>query len=408
MEKCFYDYQKNRYSIIEQYADNYYFIKGDKSGKYYIVEDDDSFQATRKPLKSVFNKYDSKSMYDIQGLFGEGLPGAEAAEQWKDFKQEVYMLVQEQLWRDEQFKREEEAKKRGWRYISAFESNFDDKTGQLIISDKETGREFGVVTQEPHIDFSSFNKEDQSFYGEMWVSGYNSEFGDTDFATKNADGGMMSYRRCDELFTSSSPENRSHVFTEDLCQNIVNAILNDANSEKFSPFISRAFAELQFMEILEIPLESNTLLGDVKKLHYDYIEISNRIEENLTKAIAEKKKKIVNEINTFCEKKELPLYVVQTGVALERETPITLQKDDGWELEAIRFIDPQLKKPMYQVEAVYDNEYSQQRERLIMGTCKEADILRLTNKSTSTFVNAISDNAMSSKEAQNRATNIMQ
>ena len=93
---------------------------------------------------------------------------------------------------------------------------------------------------------------------------------------------------------------------------------------------------------------------------------------------------------------------------MERETPITLQKDDGWELEAIRFIDPQLKKPMYQVEAVYDNEYSQQRERLIMGTCKEADILRLTNKSTSTFVNAISDNAISSKEAQNRATNIMQ
>lgn len=409
MEKCFYDYQKNRYTIVEQYGDDYFFIKNDKSGKYYIVEKDDDFQATKKPLKSVFNKYDEKVMYDIQGIFGEGLAEAEAYGQWKDFKQEVYNVAQEQLWRDDQLKREEEAIKRGWRHINSFESTFDKNTGNLIIQDTETGRDFSVTSQEPRIDFSTFNKEDCRFYGEMWVSGYNAEFGDTNFATKNADCGMTSYWRCDELFTSTSKENRSHVFTEDVCRNIIQATLQDNPNDPFNPYINRASAELQFMEILEIPLEANSLLGDVRELGYDYLSISDRVEENMPKMIDEKKEKVKEGVNEFFIENEVPLYVTQSGVVLDRENAVLLRDGEDWKLEAIKFTDPQLGKAMYQMEAVFENDYLQRTDRMVLGTCKESDILRLQNKQNNSFIDDIAGNAVSSKSnLQNNAKNIME
>lgn len=411
MKDCLYDYQKERYSILDKYADNYYFIKNDKTGKCLIIEADGEFLSTRKALKSVFNKYDSKVMYDIQGIFGKGIEEESAAAQWEAFKKDVYLIAQEQLWNASQKQREEEAIKHGWQHIDKFESKLDQKTGNLIIQDLKSGREFSICSQEPRINFSKFDQDNLNFYAEMFVDAYNADFGDIDFAIKSADCGMTSYWRCDELFTSNAKENHSHVFTKDVCDNMIQSEIQDNPEEKFSEFINKASAELKFMEIMKIPLETNSLLGETASLGYDYMKILNRIEEKLPQYISENRENKKKEAQEYCSKVNLPVYAIQRGAVLEPENSYLIREGADWNLEAIRFNDAQLGKPMYQLEIIHNNEILSQKERIVLGTCKEQDILKIQHKDNISLFPDNKDNisfTSAKKATQKNVRNVME
>lgn len=406
MGTSFYDYKKNRYQILEQYADDYYLVKSDKKEEFYIIEADNEFLSSARPIKSVFNKFDSDKMYDIKGIYGDGVEESKAMNQWNLLKAEIDNIITEQLDKDAELQREEAAIASGWAPIKNYRYSIENDTDNLIISDIDNNRNFTVTSSSSDIEYKKLSSDDMDLYSQVWVNGYNTEYGDKKQAQENADNTMRAWWTCEKLYQNTSAQDLSRVFTQELIHNIDNQGLPNTTNENFAQFTANSFVMLEFMRSMQIPLFSDEkLLGkDVNNLDYDYMNIISRLNSRTSERLEVMHKELSGQVNEYCKQNSIEILADIKNAVPSGNNNFILKDNDDIRIDAINVIDSNTGLSAYQLEARMKNEPILS-DPIIIGSCRQSDISKLGFTKASSWDNIDLKTSSKSAEGAKHKTN---
>lgn len=370
MEKSFYDYQKNKYSVLDELGGTYFLLKADTVGDYYIIEADDEFRASAKPLKSVFNKYDTDVMYDIRGIFGKkGVDEKAAQEQWNQFLNDVVQIVNEEIYEQDQHQREEAARAAGWTPIRDYHFYVDADKGDLVIFDKVLNREHRVTTE----DLKSYSKEDVEFFADTWVDGYNTEFGDTTIAARIAENYVRAFNAAVSIVEMTSPEMFSKRFTEEIVKNIDAELVSGVDDDE--SHIINTITYLKFMKEKKIPFyEDVRLLQNAGGLPYEYQAVANRLRQTLSERTKLCQEDLISKANDICLEKSIKLCAAQQNLDIDESVNYLIEEKDGVQIRAVGAKDTLSGADLYRLEAKTNDTPLLFNSPIVVGVCRSEEL----------------------------------
>lgn len=376
----FYDYKKVKYEIKDYVGENDWklFLLRNNKGEYYIFDTTNTeLVNSAKPLRSVFNRYDAKTMYNIP-KFAQQITDADILS-YEERKCAViaYDLTKKQ--QSELAQKIEEAKRNGWEEINTQDVQFAiTDSGLEIIAD---GNHFNIKTRSEQLDFNKMTETEIDNYIKSWVLSYNNTVGDLSQAQTTAECSVLAERTVAKW--TNEDKNNSEWLTTQLVTNL-------DITDKFSGYQSdKAFALAQkiitYMEEHSIPFtSSDTLMGDCSELPYDIYAVmirhqsynENFREEALAKDIETKALKYLK------DKHVLPLNAATDEKKNYSET-INIPNPDNIDLRACKYLNNVIGAESYDILLSSKYPYFDVRPRII-GSCTQQTLNTLLNSSEST------------------------
>ena len=375
----FYDYKKVKYEVKDYAGENdwkLYLLRNSK-GEYYIFDTTNiELMNSAKPLRSVFNRYDSKTMYNIP-KYGQQITDADILS-YEERKNAVIAYDVTKKQHTELSHKIEAAKRNGWNEINIQDVQFAiTDSGLEIIAD---GNHFNIKTRSEQLDFEKMSEIEINNYINSWVLSYNNTVGDLNQAQTTAECTVLADRTIAEW--EEQNKNNSEWLTTQLVTNL-------DITDKYSGYQSdKAFALSQkivtYMEKNAIPFTSSeTLMGDCSELPYDIYSVmirhqsynDNFREDALAKDLEAK-------ALAFLEnKKVLPLNAA-TGDKKNYSETINIPNPDNIDLRACKYLNNTIGAENYDILLSSKYPYFDVRPRII-GSCSQKTLDTLLSASES-------------------------
>lgn len=277
-EKSFYDYKKNRYTVVDYVGQSdihRYLLKRDKDERFFVFDFSEDVRKTEKPLRSVFAKYDSQSMYNVL-LYAEEIDVNDTL-YWDNLKYDV-------LDHDTQVKAENEYKSKyksaianGWQEINIKEASFK-LNGEVlqILTDNQI---YDIKSQDGELKFSDMKNEEVISYACAWIGSYNRSVGDTVLAQITANNKVNADRDINTFVNSKGGKPTSEECTSKLVECLDMAFKYDGTISDRS--FATANSLLWYMEQNQITFAlDDALLGDAETLSYELADVLKQYHLN--------------------------------------------------------------------------------------------------------------------------------
>lgn len=282
-----YDYKRQRYEIIdiagESEYDNdreVYLLAKDKDKNHYcILEYSDAFLATQKPLRSVFSRYVSDVMYDIES-HSTRIADSDL-EKWEKVKVDVLACNSLNAAERQNEQRKAEAIQAGLYPLDIADAHYAVSGDTLHLKFKEN-QEFTILEGDIDDSFKwkNLKEDDLAAYVEHWTLIYNN----SGAALKDAQVGAACYILAAEELEQfigqfSDKDKLSYALTENIVKNL------DVSSA-YDGFIGdKAYAIAEgctaYMKANGVPFANSAgLLGDCSELKPELADVVQKYAVN--------------------------------------------------------------------------------------------------------------------------------
>lgn len=390
MEKAFYDYKKRKYDILDAVGQNdwqMYLIQSPE-GKYYIANMSNVyFQKSAKPLRSVFNRFESNVMYDIPNYCQE-LKNDELFEYEKQ-KYDVLAYDAAKKQGIETAARREKAVANGWAELNAETAQFSvtGDTFNLIVDDKQ----FNIKQRSKEFDFGSMTEAELETYARQWITGYNNTIGNLTQAQTMADCKIQSDRKVAQW--GAEGKATSEHLTEKLVENL--DILGKYDGYQGDMAMAMVTSILEYMSANSIPyFNTAEFMGDCSSLSYDLYDVmcfhqiySTEIRGQAITAILE-----AQALSFLEEKGVLPLNAAVQGNKNYTET-VPIPNPDELDLTAKKYFNDTIGTECFDLVLKSKNPYFE-TPACIIGSCNQRVLYTLlgkTSQNTSKAFGAMKD-----------------
>ena len=265
----FYDYKKNRYSVLDEvYIGKEpikFLIKADKEDRYYILDFNDELKSSEKPLRSTFARYDSKVKYDIANLAQE-ISDTDLMV-WEEQKLEIQMQEMSYFDNEKLQQKREEAEEAGWSELSIVDVSYYIENSVLNLS--IDGKSFSIQQRIDELAFEELTSNELGDFVREWIYVYNHTIGDMTKAQTSAECEIVAQREFDKLDKSSLTQ---LDFTKLLVKNLdYSTKFEGWQGEKAFKMCEKL---VDYMKDKEIAFASEpTLLGEFGEVGYELRDV---------------------------------------------------------------------------------------------------------------------------------------
>lgn len=382
-----YDYKRQQYSIVDAVGENdkeVYLVAKDKDkSQLFIIDCSDAFLATQKPLRSVFARYLSDVMFDIEG-HSEQIADNDL-EKWETVKSDIIAYDCLILKNKQTEQRKAEAMQAGLYPLEISDAHFAVSKDTLHLKFKEN-QEFLIAENDIDDSFKwqNLTNDELADYVRQWTVIYNN----SGAALKEAQVGAACFilaAKEIENFVGGIKDKKELSYA--LTENIVKNLDVSAAYEGFIGDKAYAIAEgcTSYMKTNNIPFaNSEDLLGDCTTLQPEIADVVQKYAVNnevarpgAIKSAIEKKG---NEFIQSKGVKELNAYSNHSNDYLA--TKYLLESKDII-IQAMKYKSPLTDTFNYDIVAKSGNINLPFDSAVILGTCNEKLYGQITGQAQS-------------------------
>lgn len=267
-EKCFYDYKKNRYTVLDSVGETNiksYLLKRDNDDVYYIVEHGEEMKTTEKPLRSVFKKFDSNKMYDIRS-YGMMIEEDDLL-YWDNVRYDVVAHDKDVKSQRDFVVKLAQAEAKGWKPIELENTSYRIQGDTLEL--KSDNKIYAIKERNQDLKFSDMTAAELKAYATMWTNCYNNTVGDLAEAQNYGENKVLAQREIEAL-AKTKPD--SEACTKKLVEYLDQSFLYDGNQA--NQYLALVQELTEYMAKNDIKYEAKDIyLGDTSELSYDFNDV---------------------------------------------------------------------------------------------------------------------------------------